>query len=94
MLGYTEVSWNDLSGKEEQPWSSIKHWAALTDTEQKAAGLLGYTQKNWDNDSKQEPRPAAAFRFWAELAKCGEGEGSLSLSLSLSNDPELSASPT
>ena len=91
-LGYTQVSWDNLSGKEEQPWSSIKHWAALSDTEQKAAGLLGYTQFIWDNESKQEPRPPAAFKHWAELSKCGEGEGSLSLSLS--NDPELSASPT
>lgn len=93
-LGYTQVSWDDLSGKEEQPWSSIKHWAALTDTEQKAAGLLGYTQKNWDNDSKQEPRPAAAFRFWAELAKCGEDPVEATTATPLACNSERAAAVT
>ena len=37
MLGYTQVSWDNLSGQEQQPWSSIKSWASLTDNEKAAA---------------------------------------------------------
>ena len=74
MLGYTEVSWNDLSGKEQQPWSSIKYWASLTSNEKKAAAVLGYTQVSWDNDSGSVPQPASAAKSWAELTSSPDGE--------------------
>ena len=73
-LGYTQVSWDNLSGKEQQPFSSIKSWAALVATEKAAAVLLGYNQRTWDNDSGSEPRPASAFKSWSELAACGDGK--------------------
>ena len=73
-LGYTQVSWDNLSGKEQQPLSSIKSWVALVATEKRAAMLLGYNQRTWDNDSGSEPRPASAFKSWSELAACGDGE--------------------
>ena len=74
MLGYTEVSWNDLSGKEEQPWSSIKYWASLTANEKAAAAVLGYTQVSWDNDSGSVTQPASAVKTWALLIACTDGE--------------------
>ena len=74
MLGYTQASWDNLSGKEQQPWSTIKYWASLTSIEKAAAALLGYTETNWDNDSGSEPRPSAAFRSWSELGACNDGE--------------------
>ena len=74
MLGYTEVSWNDLSGKEQQPWSSIKYWASLTANEKAAAVVLGYTQVSWDNDSGSVPQPASAVKTWALLTACTDGE--------------------
>ena len=73
-LGYTQASWDNLSGKEQQPWSSIKSWAALGATEKAAAALLGYTEANWDNELGTQPRPASAFKSWSDLAACGEGE--------------------
>ena len=74
-LGYTQVSWDNLSGKELQPWSSIKSWAALGDTERAGARILGYTSSTtWDNESGLEPRPASAFKSWSELGNCSDGE--------------------
>ena len=74
MLGYTQVSWDNLSGEEQQPWSSIKSWASLTANEKAAAAVLGYTATTWDNDSGSEPQPASAFKSWAELTSCFDGE--------------------
>ena len=68
-LGYTKVSWDNLSGKEQQPFSSIKFWASLTDTEKAAAALLGYTETTWESGQ----RPAARFKNWADLNACGDG---------------------
>ena len=73
-LGYTQASWDNLSGKEQQPWSTIKFWASLTANEKAAAVLLGYTQTNWDNDSRSEPQPASAAKSWSELTACADGE--------------------
>ena len=72
VLGYTQVTWDNLSGEEQQPWSSIKTWASLTDDEKAAAAALGYTQITWD--SKTEPQPASAAKSWAELTTCSDGE--------------------
>ena len=74
MLGYTEVSWDNLSGEEVQPWSSLKSWAVLTENEKAAAVLLGYTEKSWDNDSGSEAQPASYNKFWSELTVCGEAK--------------------
>ena len=61
-LGFTQVSWDDESGKEPQPASSSKQWADLTAVEKKAAVALGYSQLSWDY-----PWPAAADKAFAEL---------------------------
>ena len=45
MLGFTQATWDNLSGKEEQPESTDKSWSKLTDTEKAGARLLGYTKK-------------------------------------------------
>ena len=74
MLGYTQASWDNLSGQEQQPWSSIKSWASLTDIEKEGAAVLGYTDITWDNDSGSEAQPASANKGWAELSACGDGE--------------------
>ena len=73
-LGYTQVTWDNLSGREQKPWSFIKSWAALGATEKAAAVLLGYTQTSWDDELGTVPRPASAFKRWSELTKCGDGE--------------------
>ena len=78
MLGYTQVSWDNLSGKERQPWSSLKAWYELSLNEQAAAGLLGYSQTIWDNNSGSEPQPASAVKSWAELTACIQSEISIS----------------
>ena len=41
ILGYTQVSWDNGSGKEQQPVSADKAWAALTQHERSAAMVLG-----------------------------------------------------
>ena len=74
MLGYTQVSWDNLSGKEQQPWSSIKYWASLTDNEKAAAAVLGYTATTWANDSGSEAQPASGDKAWAQLTSCSDGE--------------------
>ena len=72
-LGYNQVSWDNLSGQEDQPSSAFKTWKLLTDNEKVAAGLLGYTQKTWDNDSGSEPQPGSITKTWAELSTCSDG---------------------
>ena len=74
LLGFTQVSWDDLSGQEPQPSSWSKYWDELSANEREAVRLLGYNQKVWDNDSGLEPQPIAFFKSWDELTKCGEGE--------------------
>ena len=61
-LGYTQVSWDNDSGKEPQPASSSKKWADFTDVEKKAAVVLGYSQLSWDY-----PWPATADKHFAKL---------------------------
>ena len=74
MLGYTQVSWDNLSGKEQQPLSYLKFWTSLSANEKAAAVMLGYTQVSWDNDSGLEPQPASAVKNWAELTACADGK--------------------
>ena len=72
MLGYTEVTWDNGSGKEPQPFSSGKTWGALTEQEKEAAVILGYTEIIWDNKSGSESEPVSALKYWSELTICGE----------------------
>lgn len=72
MLGYTKDSWDNLSGKEKQPSSSLKYWAKFTDNEKAGAAILGYTDKSWDNLSGKEAQPALAIKRWGRLRKCGK----------------------
>ena len=74
MLGYTPISWDNLIGEEQQPWSLIKSWVYLTDQEKAAAWVLGYAAISWDNDSGAEPQPASLHKDWAELSACADGE--------------------
>ena len=72
VLGFTQVSWDDVSGEEKQPVSSDKYWKSLTQHQQAAAIVLGYTKAIWDNMSGSEPQPASAYKGWSELTSCGE----------------------
>ena len=69
VLGYTQVSWDNKSGKEKQPSSSKKHWGDLTHSERVAAVALGYTGARWDKGGKKD-EPASAEKYWAELNAC------------------------
>ena len=69
VLGYTQVSWDNLSGQEPQPWSWDKFWNELSVNEKAAIVLLGYDEKTWDNDSGMETQPDK--KSWAELSECG-----------------------
>ena len=74
VLGYTELSWNDMSGKEQLPWTSIKYWSSLTANETAAAVALGFNESTWDNDSGSEPQPPSVAKKWSELTACADGE--------------------
>ena len=74
MLGYTQVLWDNASGKERQPASADKYWASLTESEKAAAVLLGYNGTIWDNESGSDPQPVSAIKHWDELTSCGEAE--------------------
>ena len=71
VLGFTQVSWDNLSGQEKQPISFDKNWMALTQHEQAAAIALGYTKTTWDNMSGSEAQPASVDKAWSELTSCG-----------------------
>ena len=62
MLGYTQVSWDNLSGNEPQPASADKYWGELSSEEREAAAVLGYSQISWD-----DPWPAAGDKYFAQL---------------------------
>ena len=82
VLGYTQASWDNLSGEEQQPWSSIKYWSSLTPNEKEAAVVLGYTEMTWHYVfsmgrhilGKAPLEPLSAIKYWDELTPCGEGE--------------------
>ena len=64
MLGFTSVTWDNLSGTEQQPATIDKAWIDLTDDEKAAAMILGFTRLVWDT-----PVPAAAEKYWASLSE-------------------------
>ena len=62
-MGYTQASWDNLSGNEAQPAPAAKAWDELTDIEFRAAVVLGYSSElQWDN-----PWPAAGDKYFAQL---------------------------
>ena len=64
-LGYTQATWDNMSGEEPQPAAASKSWSEFTD-EEKAAGMtLGYSEQSWDGVSQ----PASAEKYWAELTE-------------------------
>ena len=73
-MGYTSATWENWSGNELQPWSSMKRWAGLTANEKAAAGVLGYTDVSWDNASGGEPQPVSYYKYWDELTTCDDGK--------------------
>lgn len=77
VLGYTQASWDDLTGKVTQPFSSIKYWASLTANEKAAAGVMGYNQVNWDNSTHCPKYHTPKFcPRWAQLKSCPDGADS------------------
>ena len=62
VLGYTQVSWDNASGKEAQPASASKKWANLTTAEKSAATVLGYTEQTWSPVSVTKKTP------WSDLS--------------------------
>ena len=71
-LGYTQVSWDDVSGNENQPSVGSKSWSQLTAQEKALLTFLGYTAKAWDNVSGEEKQPASWEKPWSDLSVCGE----------------------
>ena len=68
LLGYTQVSWDNASGKEAQPASASKKWTDLTGEEKSAATVSGYTESTWRTVSATKKTP------WSDLAvTIGEG---------------------
>ena len=66
-LGYTQTSWDNVSGKEPQPSSASKSWSDLTDEERKGAEGLGcYTHDFW---VYTKGRPTD--KSWSEMTSCG-----------------------
>ena len=72
MLGFNQVTWDNLSGDETQPDSWGEYWAHLTRRERAAAVTLGYNQTTWDNDSGSEPEPVSESKHWSQLTACGK----------------------
>ena len=70
VLGYTQVTWDDVTGRELQPPSSNTSWYDLTHKERLAAMVFGHTATSWDNE--KEPQPADWDLYWAEMASCGQ----------------------
>ena len=70
VLGYTQLSWDNKSGKEKQPATAKKYWDGLTEAQRLAAIALGYNGKIWDKDKKLPP---AMEKHWAKLTtSCGD----------------------
>ena len=69
ILGFTQASWDNESGNEEQPSSADKGWDELTEREKAAALVLGYTRRMWESGTTQ---PASMEKDWAELTSCGD----------------------
>ena len=70
LLGYTQVSWDNASGKEAQPASASKKWTDLTTVEKSAATVLGYTEQTWSTVSVTKKTPWSALTATAGAGVC------------------------
>ena len=66
VLGHTQISWDNDSGRERQPASEDRDWSQLTDRQMAAALVLGYNQGMWDG-LITAPQPDTANMGWSEL---------------------------
>ena len=71
-LGYTQVSWDNESGNENQPSIDDKSWSEISAQEKALLTFFGYTEKTWDNESGEEERPASWEKPWSDLSVSGE----------------------
>ena len=71
VLGYSQLTLDNKSEEEQQPWSSIKYWASLTANEQAAASVLGYNAASWDAPPGSRAKPESTYKYWDELLACG-----------------------
>ena len=72
VIGFNQVTWDDVSGYAGQPDAWSKHWSELKRNERTAAVILGYNQITWDDESGYESQPASAGKFWSQLTACGK----------------------
>ena len=72
VLGFNEITWDDLSGDETKPDSWSKHWSELSRRERAAAAILGYKQASWDHESGHESTPLSLSKHWSQLTTCGK----------------------
>ena len=85
VLGFTSVTWDNLSGSEQQPTTIEKSWVDLTDDERAAAMVLGFTRPVWDTLvaallllGLDQPNwdngglPESLSKPWSQLSSCGE----------------------
>ena len=71
VLGFTQASWDNASGLEKQPPSTLKKWDQLTFQQRAAAAVLGYSELIWNRVDEIE-LPAAMAKRWVELISHGE----------------------
>ena len=86
MLGYTQSSWDNTD--EQQPASSEKYWAELSDNERAAAVVLGYNEDSWDNGGRHD-QPDSYYKYWSELTSCGEDTSITQQGLPFAISPRL-----
>ena len=68
-LGYTQITWDNLSGNENEPSIVDKYWSEMTAQEKAALTVLGFTAKIWDNHSGREELPASWEKSWEPFYK-------------------------
>ena len=68
LLGYTQVSWDNASGKEAQPASASTKWTDLSFAEKSSATALGYTASTWSTSSATKNTP------WSDLTATAGGD--------------------
>merc|ERR1711937_1014140 len=61
LLGYTQVSCDNVNGKQNHPKSTSKPWTGLTATQRAAAMVLGYAEQKWSKISHSKAK-------WSSLA--------------------------
>ena len=71
-MGYTQITWDNESGNENEPSIVDKSWSEMTAQEKAALTVLGFTAKIWDNYSGREEPPASWEKSWTRLSVCGE----------------------